>query len=185
MLAGWEPSTRLTDYRGSNALMPQAALKNIPRIICYHDSPGFLSQQQHHSSQRECDPTDQPNSSQCYFIDLKRQRKCCFLRETAMLLAPKFLCFSRRQILGKMSITLHVLQPPQEPLSSSILLACRALEKNPLALTVENRDVIGVTGTITMQSLTPSAGTGSWTSIFFPPQRGMNPHLYTNYQSIL
>lgn len=71
MLAGCKPSTRLTLYRGSNALMPQAALKNIPRIICYDESPGFVSQQHHHSSQRKCNPTDQPNSSQCSPEDLK------------------------------------------------------------------------------------------------------------------
>lgn len=85
-----------------------------------------------------------------------------------MFLALKFLWFRRRQILGKMSITLYVLQP-QEPLCCSVLLACRDLEKKPLALAVENKDVTVVTGTLTMHD---SISMSWFLHILFFPLKG-------------
>lgn len=88
-----------------------------------------------------------------------------------MLLASKFLFFRRREILGMLSITLYVLQ-------LQVFWHAEMRKKIPLALTVEKRDVIGVTGTITIQSPVPSAGAGSCTSLFFSPEGNESTSLY-------
>lgn len=72
-----------------------------------------------------------------------------------------------------MSITLYVLQP-QEPLCCSVLLACRDLEKKPLALAVESKDVTVVTGTLTMHD---SISMSWFLHILFFPLKGEWIHI--------
>jgi len=67
-----------------------------------------------------------------------------------MLLASEFLYFRRTEMLGKLSITLYVLQP-------QFFRHAEIKKKTPLALTVKRRDVTGGTGTITIPSPIPSA----------------------------
>lgn len=63
------------------------------------------------------------------------KRNCCFLRKIKMLLVSKFSCFRRREIFGKLSITLYVLWP-------QFFWHAEIRKKIPLALRVEKRNVI-------------------------------------------